>query len=65
MHIFKIEPDGQGWVIRCNTVATAQCADRSSALRLAFALARGERARSGETVIVRMDEQDDEVLPGE
>ncbi len=50
--IVRIESDEQGWVIRQGTVVTAHCADREAALQLAFALARGEHARSGEEVRV-------------
>ncbi|GAB3041644.1 MULTISPECIES: hypothetical protein [Oleiagrimonas] len=59
-HIYLIEPSDGGWLIRRDTVATAQCADRISAVRLALALARGERSGSGDKVIVRMHEQRDE-----
>ncbi|KGI78332.1 hypothetical protein [Oleiagrimonas soli] len=58
-HIYVVEPSGVGWMIRRDTVATAHCADRGSALRLAMALARGERNSSDDKVIVRMDERED------
>ena len=55
---YDVLPADMGWVIRRNTLDAAYCADRESALRIALALARGERGHGREPATVRIRETD-------